>query len=76
MAEYSGHLARAHRLFDGRTVTIRPVRPDDFARERRFLGELSGLSSNATMLRFARGLGFKAEAVPGDLTIRRVVKKL
>jgi len=31
MAEYSGHLARAHRLFDGRTVTIRPVRPDDFA---------------------------------------------
>ena len=175
MAEYPGHLARTHRLFDGRTVTIRPVRPDDFARERRFLGELSGeslylrfqkwisapneklahfltdidydrhmafvctapggdaeevvgearyavnpdnascefgvmiadgwhntgiagllmeaiigsarsrglktmegqvLSSNATMLRFARGLGFKAEAVPDDLTIRRVVKKL
>jgi acetyltransferase len=34
------------------------------------------LSSNATMLRFARGLGFKVEAVPRDLTIRRVVKTL
>jgi acetyltransferase len=175
VAEYPGHLARTHRLFDGRTVTVRPVRPDDFAQERRFLGKLSGeslylrflkwvsapneklvhfltdidyaqhmafvctapganaeevvgearyvvnpdnascefgvmiadgwhntgiagllmeaiigtarnrglkrmegqvLSSNATMLRFARGLGFKVEAVPEDLTIRRVVKKL
>jgi acetyltransferase len=175
VAEYPGHLSRTHHLFDGRTVTIRPVRPNDFARERRFLGELSEeslylrfqkwvsapkeklvhfltdidydrhmafvctapgadaeevvgearyvvnpdntscefgvmisdgwhktgiagllmeaiistarsrglksmegqvLSSNATMLRFARGLGFKAEAVPGDLTIQRVVKKL
>jgi acetyltransferase len=175
VAEYPGQLARTHRLFDGRTVTIRPIRPDDFARERRFLEELSGesrylrfqkwvsapneklahfltdidyeqhmafvcaavagdteevvgearyvvnpdhtscefgvmisdgwhntgiagllmeeiigtarsrglksiegqvLARNTTMLRFARGLGFKVEAVPGDPTIRRVVKKL
>jgi len=175
VAEYPGHLARTHRLFDGRTVTIRPVRSDDFARERRFLGALSGeslylrfqkwvsapneklvhfltdidydrhmafvcaapggdaeevvgearyvvnpdnascefgvmisdgwhntgiagllmeaiigtarsrglktmegqvLSSNATMLRFAHGLGFKTEAVSDELMIRRVVKKL
>ncbi len=34
------------------------------------------LASNVTMLRFARGLGFKVEAVPGDLTIQRVVRKL
>jgi acetyltransferase len=175
VTEYPGQLARTHRLFDGRTVTVRPIRPDDSDAERRFLEELSGtswyqrfqkwvsapneklvhflthidyerhlafvcaaaggesevivgearyvvnpdnascefgimiadgwhhtgiagllmetiigiarsrglklmegqvLTSNTTMLRFARGLGFEVEAVPGDLTIRRVVKKL
>jgi RimJ/RimL family protein N-acetyltransferase len=44
MAEYPGHLVREHRLFDGRTVTIRPIRPDDAPRVREFLGELSGES--------------------------------
>ena len=34
------------------------------------------LSSNTTMLRFARGPGFKASAVPDDLTTMRIVKKL
>ena len=34
------------------------------------------LTSNATMTRFARALGFEVEAVPGDLTIQRVVRKL
>lgn len=175
MAEYPAHLVREHRLFDGRTVTIRPIRPDDFAGERRFLEGLSResrylrfqkwvsvpneklvhfltdidyerhmafvcaapagdaeevigearyvvnpdntscefgvmisdgwhntgiagllmeaiigtarsrglksmegqvLASNAAMLRFARGLGFKVEAVPDDPTTRRIVKKL
>lgn len=44
MSEYPAHLAREHRLFDGRAVAIRPVRPDDFSRERRFLEDLSGES--------------------------------
>lgn len=175
MAEYPAHLARVHRLFDGRTVTIRPIRPDDLTRAHEFLNRLSGesrylrfqkwvgvpseklvhflmdvdydrhmafictaprregeemigdaryvvnpdgrscefgimiadawhntgvagllietligtarsrglesmegqvLSSNTTMLRFARGLGFKTSAVPDDLTTMRIVKKL
>jgi acetyltransferase len=41
MAEYPAHLVREHRLFDGRTVTLRPIRPDDADRIREFLNELS-----------------------------------
>lgn len=41
MAEYPAHLAREHRLADGRTVTIRPIRRDDDVRERDFLDHLS-----------------------------------
>jgi acetyltransferase len=37
MVEYPTGLARAHRLFDGRTVTIRPIRPDDADGVRDFL---------------------------------------
>ncbi len=39
MAEYPAHLVRKHRVYDGRTVTIRPVRPDDevLERESRYL---------------------------------------
>jgi acetyltransferase len=44
VSEYPAHLARSHRLFDGRAVVIRPIRPDDYARERRFLEDLSGES--------------------------------
>jgi acetyltransferase len=44
MAEYPSHLVREHRLFDGRAVTIRPIRPDDAALVREFLNELSGES--------------------------------
>jgi acetyltransferase len=43
-AEYPAHLAREHRLFDGRRVTIRPIRPEDDAGERAFLARLSGES--------------------------------
>jgi RimJ/RimL family protein N-acetyltransferase len=44
MAEYPEHLVRAHRLLDGRTVMVRPIRPEDFAPVREFLNELSGES--------------------------------
>ena len=44
MAEYPAHLVRRHRLFDGRTVTLRPVRRDDGALEKNFLDALSGES--------------------------------
>ncbi len=41
MAEYPAHLVRECGLSDGRTVTIRPVRPADGAREHDFLNQLS-----------------------------------
>jgi acetyltransferase len=44
MADYPAHLARERRLFDGRTVTIRPVRSDDGVREHDFFSEMSGES--------------------------------
>jgi acetyltransferase len=44
MAEYPEHLIRDHRLHDGRTVTIRPVRPNDEVLEREFINKLSGES--------------------------------
>ena len=43
-SRYPAHLAREHRLFDGRTVRIRPIRSDDDALERDFLNALSGES--------------------------------
>jgi len=44
MAEYPAHLVREHRLFDGRTVTLRPIRAEDAPLVREFLNELSGES--------------------------------
>ena len=44
MAEYPARLAREHRLFDGRKVTIRPIRAADDAGERDLLNRLSGES--------------------------------
>jgi acetyltransferase len=44
MAEYPAHLVREHHLFDGRTVTVRPIRRDDAPLVREFLSELSGES--------------------------------
>jgi acetyltransferase len=41
MAEYPAQLVREHALSDGRTVTIRPVRVNDYPLERTFLNELS-----------------------------------
>ena len=175
MGEYPTHLVHEHRLADGQTVTIRPIRADDAARvrhfidhsseesryrrfqewvqapsdklihfltdvdyerhmalvctvpvggseevvgEARYVAEPDGttcefgimiedswqksgvagllmdaltraardhglavmegivLSTNSTMLRFARALGFEVHAVPGDLTTMNIVKKL
>jgi len=42
MAVYPADLIQEHRLLDGRTVTIRPIRPDDRDREKDFLTALSG----------------------------------
>lgn len=42
MADYPWHLVREHRLFDGRQVTIRPVKNSDEDLTRDFLTELSG----------------------------------
>lgn len=41
MTRYPSELACTHRLFDGRSVTIRPIRGDDAERVRRFLAETS-----------------------------------
>jgi acetyltransferase len=41
MAGYPLDLVRTHRLWDGRTVAIRPIRPDDAERVRDFLAATS-----------------------------------
>jgi acetyltransferase len=46
-------LERERRLADGRTVRIRPIRPDDEPRERRFLDALSGDTRRRRFMRYA-----------------------
>jgi acetyltransferase len=41
VADYPAHFASEHRLFDGRTVTLRPISPGDAVLEREFLTQLS-----------------------------------
>jgi acetyltransferase len=53
MAEYPAHLAVRRRLADGRCVVIRPIRPDDEAREREFLGQLSGETRRRRFMKHA-----------------------
>jgi len=65
MAEYPAGLVREHRLSDGRTVTIRPIRAEDAARERAFLDELSGESR---YLRFHRWVNAPSERLIRFLT--------
>ncbi|MGA8051456.1 MAG: GNAT family N-acetyltransferase [Burkholderiales bacterium] len=62
MAEYPAHLEHEHRLFDGRTVTIRPIRPQDDLLERDFID--SGLSGENRYLRFQKWV-----AAPSDQLI-------
>ncbi|HYX66184.1 MAG TPA: GNAT family N-acetyltransferase [Burkholderiales bacterium] len=50
-AVYPAHLAASRRLADGRTVLIRPVRPEDEAAEREFF---AALSPQTRRLRFQR----------------------
>jgi acetyltransferase len=65
MAEYPAHLAREHRLFGGRTVTLRPIRPGDAALEREFLIDLSGESR---YLRFQKWVRAPSEKLIHFLT--------
>jgi acetyltransferase len=65
MAEYPAHLVRQHRLRDGRTVTIRPVRADDEALEREFMNQLSGESR---YLRFQKWINAPSEKLIHFLT--------
>ena len=53
-AAYPAHLLRQRRLADGRTVLIRPVRPEDQPAEREFF---AGLSPQTLRLRFQRFTG-------------------
>ena len=65
MTAYPAHLIQSHRLFDGRTVTIRPVRPDDAGRAYQFLGRLSGESR---YLRFQKWIGMPSDRLAEFLT--------
>ncbi|HTQ75949.1 MAG TPA: GNAT family N-acetyltransferase [Burkholderiales bacterium] len=62
MAEYPQQLVREHRLSDGRTVTIRPVRPGDADRVREFL---TALSEESRYMRFQKWV-----RAPSDKVIR------
>ena len=55
MAEYPAHLVHEHVLFDGRTVTVRPIRPEDDLLERDFIA--TGLSGETRYLRFQKWVG-------------------
>jgi acetyltransferase len=59
------NLFRQHRLLDGRTVTIRPIRPDDAEREQAFL---AGLSGESLYLRFQRWVSAPFEELIHFLT--------
>ena len=65
MAEYPAHLAHDRQLFDGRTVVIRPILPDDAPREREFLINLSGES---WYLRFHKWVNAPSEKLIHFLT--------
>jgi len=49
MSDYPTELIRGHRLHDGRSVTIRPIRADDEERVREFL---AGTSEDSRYLRY------------------------
>jgi acetyltransferase len=54
LAPYPAHLLRQRKLADGRTVLVRPVRPQDEAAEQAFF---AGLSAETRRLRFQRFAG-------------------
>lgn len=52
-SKYPAELVAEHRLGDGRTVTIRPVRPDDAGRMRAFL---DATSEDSRYMRFQKSI--------------------
>lgn len=56
MANDPSRLEREHRLADGRTVLIRPIRPADEPGERAFFDGLSGESKELRFMKNARSL--------------------
>jgi acetyltransferase len=65
MADYPSHLVREHRLFDGRTVVIRPVRRNDTVLERDFV---TGLSGESRYLRFHKWVNAPSDKLIHFLT--------
>jgi acetyltransferase len=65
MAEYPQQLVREHHLLDGRTVSIRPIRPEDADRVREFL---NGLSEESRYMRFQKWVHEPSDKVIRFLT--------
>ncbi len=61
MADYPQHLVRAHRLFDGTGIVVRPIRPSDAPIEQDFV---RGLSEDS---RYNRFMGQLRELTPRKL---------
>jgi len=59
MADYPARLVREHRLADGRTVLIRPIRPDDEPARGRFVASLSGETRQLRFMKFVRSVDEK-----------------
>ena len=56
MAAYPATLVHEYRLADGRSVVIRPIRPDDAAAERAFLDRLSDATKRWRFMKLAQSL--------------------
>jgi acetyltransferase len=59
MADYPAQLARERRLADGRSVLIRPVRPDDEEALGRFFTSLSAETRHLRFMKFVRSVNEK-----------------
>ncbi len=59
MADYPAALAREHRLANGKSVTIRPIRTDDEPAARRFFAALSDEARHMRFQKWVRELGDK-----------------
>ncbi len=56
MGDFATHLGERRTLADGRTVTIRPIRPEDEAAERRFFARLSSETRRLRFMKFVRSV--------------------
>ena len=59
MVDYPAQLVREHRLADGRTVVVRPIRPDDEAALGRFFASLSGETRQLRFMKAVRSVDEK-----------------